>query len=599
MIGQGKDFCTKFVLKLLKKNKSFSTYNTAFLLFKKNFPIQLNILSVFFSVGSTRTMPKLQKEKNKNITIAFTATYSHKEICSSFQTFLIQENCINNWNFILQTLLLNSQIEKKQYQLAVENMNNIIEIFFITQPTILQLTSDATNELNTKLLLCWKNQQLGEVSALLDALKDILLEEYQINQFQKFLLTPKSKTLIEKYIKDKKIVVPKITEIFDYHDEDFSGERITQKDIEFFQHVSNEKTFSQSTDKVDCFGLLFTDYNYFPNLTFLNESKIIRCDLIFDYPLEQTACVLLDNYLGADTNSYIEVLDYQKNEYFVTKTYVNVIGFVPKIRKSVFSMSYDVDKIVIYRKAIKMEETPFQKPQILEFKTSDGKIEKKKGIQEFHFSHAEFIKINDNKTLFKSEFCTGSGKKSLGVPQTIVKWKFNDLYTKFIKKLKKTSGCESIVDYKKRFTRKKDGMPVDPMSHFLYDLYIQKHGEIENEKTVLKNIIQNKSDENLKVVVKQETNESTFIMNILEEKDLKMRKHSKSEEKYVKQEEQNFNAEKSSNNQIEDKFFEMNFEKSKLEIQLGAFGDSKLVQPISEFHELVSFIEEGEYVSLL
>ena len=78
-----------------------------------------------------------------------------------------------------------------------------------------------------------------------------------------------------------------------------------------------------------------------------------------------------------------------------------------------------------------------------------------------------------------------------------------------------------------------------------------------------------------------------------------MRKHSKSEEKYVKQEEQNFNAEKSSNNQIEDKFFEMNFEKSKLEIQLGAFGDSKLVQPISEFHELVSFIEEGEYVSLL
>eukprot|EP01080_Neovahlkampfia_damariscottae_P010232 gene10232-2652_t len=510
-------------------------------------------------------MPKT-KEKEKFLTMEFNATLINKEIREAFIQFLSTEKNTNNWNFILLAHLLGTHIEKKKYKHAIETMNSILHIFFIQETIKLQLKYQNSQEICFQIQKCWKNKKFSEVSTLIDLLKDILIQEYHKFFFPKFLSLPKSLKLIEKFRNDEKIIIPKITQIYEYTDDDFIDGKITQKDIDFFDEISNEKSFAQPDIKVDNVGLLFSNYNYLPKLTFIDDAKIIKFDIIFNYPLEQTACVLFDNCLVNDPQlTNYDLLKYHPNDYFIIQCYSNTWGIVPTIRKSVYSIKYQKKKIDFYVKPMKIKDIDFHQYQMLDIKGTDGKVEKKLGIQEFHFSHVELIQLEENKTLMKANLFLGLGKKAWGIPKNVLSLKFHDYYTKNLEKLKKTCGRETIDDYKKRFTRMKNGIPLDPVGNLVYEVHSKLHKK-ENENPKKQNC---------------------FLENILLQNDLEIMATATQKievQKETKLEEQC--------KQFQNQLFlsELNVN-SKLNMQLGAFGNS-IFRNISKIDELVSFIED-------
>eukprot|EP01080_Neovahlkampfia_damariscottae_P010233 gene10233-2653_t len=437
-------------------------------------------------------MPKIQSDKENKLTILFHATLSHKAVSSAFYEFLQKEKFTNNWDFIISAHLLKSYIDQKCYNQAVENMELIADVHFLKEEKTLFLNYSNTKEIHNKIIENLKTNNSVEASRLIDLLKEELLSEYERTYFQKFLLTPQSQKLIEKYKKDVKIIVPELTRIYDYTDEDFMDGKINQKDLDFFSAISNEKSFVQPNITVDSYGLLFSNYNYLPNLSFTDDTKIVKFDLVFDYPFEQTFCAILDGFFTNDPHiAHFEILEYVPKQHFIMQQYSYTWGVVPSTRRSVVTITYSKDRVDVYRKPVKIEGADFHKYQLLDFKKSDGTIEKKYGIQDLYFSHAEFIKLDEKRTLFKTNSFIGLGKKSLGVPKTLLKWKFNDFYTRLAKILKKTSRTETVSDYKKKFTKKKDGIPIDPVGCMLVDVYTEKEEKKMNEVDISQNILMN------------------------------------------------------------------------------------------------------------
>ena len=96
-------------------------------------------------------MPKVSENKTQQHTISFSAVLKHSEISKSFHDYLQKENKNNNWDFILATQVLNSHIEKGNYQYAIGYMKYIIHTFLELEKKNLQFLSENSKEIKRKI----------------------------------------------------------------------------------------------------------------------------------------------------------------------------------------------------------------------------------------------------------------------------------------------------------------------------------------------------------------------------------------------------------------------------------------------------------------
>ena len=440
-------------------------------------------------------MPKVVTE-NKEVlyTIAFTATLNHSEISKSFYEFLREQKFYNNWDFILATHVLNSHMDKNNYNQAVDHMKYIMNTFFDSNIKPLQLKTQDEKNVFLKINSSWKIQQLTDTKQFLEQLKNLFLGYYKSNEFQQFLKTPIAEKLIKKNKKQKKTIVPILTQKFDYSDEDFEIDHITQKDLDFFEHISKEKQHTETLFKNEKYSLWLMNQNYFPNVSYLNNVSVIRSEYNFNCSFDQAAFSIFNNILDEDPDStFFEIVDNKPKEKFIIEQHLIVAGLLPNIRKSIYTFNYKQDRIQMVCKPMRIEGADFHKQSTFNIVTKrNGKPKRMKATQEFFFASMELISIDQNRTKLAVSICLEIGTKIWMVPKRWIKHKFSETFNGFSKKMKNLSGMETIYDWESKFLNQENASKNDPIAKLLYDIYIEANGEkvkkkIENQPITTKN----------------------------------------------------------------------------------------------------------------
>jgi hypothetical protein len=458
-------------------------------------------------------MPKQPThEVDSTNTLLFSSTLKNQEISKCFHEFLTEIKFSNRWDFILASQVLNSYIQKNEYNQAVEHIKIIMRTFFNSETKPLNLISERTKEIASKMTSNWKNQSLIELKMLIDILQDLLVKDYQNIHFPEFLKTPVAQKLIKKHKKDKKIVVPKLSQLIEYEDIDFDSEMFNPKDVEFCSQFSNENRQHWESiyvsSKIKCFK---SKLNYFPNVSFIENLDNFILEFEFDYTFEETICALFYNYSEKDINVvYSKVIDYKEKESALIEQHIRIQSRCPRYKRYLISMHYDSGKLMIINKPVKMGNAEFlakSKMEIFNPKTKTFDMET--AIQDFVFQSLIISKVSQNKSKFTLQLNTDLGFGSWGVPTTLIKWKASGLHKEYHKhfdnlKLKK------FQDLKQSFSEMKEGFPVNPHGKLLCDLNIfHETPKLQNSNTtkietfVMNNILEIMKQEPSKDLIQQ------------------------------------------------------------------------------------------------
>eukprot|EP01080_Neovahlkampfia_damariscottae_P012193 gene12193-5780_t len=539
-------------------------------------------------------MPKVTEIKKKPHTIAFSAVLNHSKISKTFYEYLKQENCFNNWDFILSTHVLISYMKKGNFQLVMVHMKYIIDIFFESETKKLQLNSDHSKEIILKILEHWKKQQFVETKDFLEYLKDILIEDYKNTVFQKFLLTTKAEKLIKKYAKEKNFIVPILTQKFEYKDEDFEMDHITETDFEFFEHIAEEKQFSEVLYKSENYSLQIMNKNYFPNVSFLKNPHLIRIEFIFDHSFQQTAFAVFHDFASHNRHfTFFKVINENLDGSVILEHHLVLLdSMIPHVRQSICQSKCDKNSLFMILKACKMKDLEFNKPTMIQVVTEKNENPHLvKSTQEFFFCSVQLTSIGSNKTKFVLNLTCDLGNQSHMIPRKFVKHIFTENYNSMKNNFKKLSGSETIYDMKPNTSGK-----FDPISKVIYESYVKQNGE--NEKVEIQKQ-KNSPIENLLLFSNILSNISTSNEVKFEDQILKDIAISESNKPKDTGETLNQFFEESTFDLTQCFSPKLNFDlpnelDNEIDFKMGDLDDLELNGEISEIDELISFLENEE-----
>jgi hypothetical protein len=445
-------------------------------------------------------MPKqTTQELDSSNTLLFSSTFKNQEISKSFYEYLRETNLTNRWDFILASHVLNSHIEKSDYNQAVDHIKYIMKTFFTPETKPLNLISQHTKEIVSKMTNNWKNQSLIELKMLIDILQDLLVKDYQNIHFPEFLKTPVAQKLIKKHKKDKKIVVPKLSQIIEYENIDFELETFDPKDVEFCSQFTNENRQHWESiyvsSKVKCYR---SNLNYFPNVSFIENLDNFVLEFVFDYSFEETVCALFYNYIEKDANVvYSKVIDYKENETALIEQHIRIQPRCPRYKRYLVSMHYDSGKLMVINKPVKIGNIEFlnkTKMEIFNPKTKTFDVET--AIQDFIFQSIIISKMTQNKSKLTLQLNMDLGFGAWGIPKALIKWKSNEIHKEYQKHFDNLKS-KKFQNLKESFSEMKDGMPVNPHGKLLCDMNIfqetPKNQESNHPKTetfVMSNILE-------------------------------------------------------------------------------------------------------------
>jgi hypothetical protein len=475
------------------------------------------IVCIFPPIICHRKMPKNSKsEMDSQDTLIFSSVIKHKEIGKKFYEFLTENKNTNGWDFILSSHLLNSLIEKSEYNGAVEHMKYIMKTFFTLETKPLNLVSQNSQDIALKMKTIWKNQSLIELKLLTDMLQDILVKDYQNILFPEFLKTPVAQKLIKKYKKEKKIVVPKLSQIVEYENRNFESTEFDSKDLEFCTQFIMENRQHWETiyvsSKIKCFK---SNQNYFPNVTFIENLDNFILEFIFDYPFEESVCALLYRYFENDINVvYTKALEYKPNESVLIEQHIRLPSRCSRYKQYLVSLHYDSGKLMSINKPVKMGNVEFLAKSKMEIfnpktKTFDMEI----AIQDFIFQSATVAKHSSNSSKMTLQLNVDLGFGSWGVPKTLIKWKAQEIYrtyTRHVEGLK----SKKFQDLKGEFSEMKDGLPLNPLGKLLCDLNVF-HEEVPKPQNPTELFVMNNILETIKKDPSEENIQKNFESNVL------------------------------------------------------------------------------------
>eukprot|EP01080_Neovahlkampfia_damariscottae_P008822 gene8822-771_t len=427
-------------------------------------------------------MPKkTESGKVQLYTITFNAVLNHSEISKSFHDFSKEKKKIYNWDFILAVHVLKSHMKKGNKEESTKYMRHIIYTFLESETKQLRLISEEELSIASQIITTWKNQQFSISNELLQYLQEILIEEYKNTTFEEFLKTPIAEKLIKKFKKETQFIVPILTQKFDYKDEDFEVEKVTEMDFDFFEHISKEKLSNETLFESPSYKLQIMNQNYFPNVTSLKNIHIISFEYVFDYPYDGTICGMFKDYPNKPYMTYCNILDHDSNDFIIIEQHYILPETLPKIRKSVVGCKLEKERLHMISKSVKLKESGFNKPELFDLVLEkDGIPQKVEGTQEFFFSAMEIVSLDKKKTKFILNSAIELGSVYNLISRRVIKKVFTERYNDILKKLKKLNGHETFYDLRPTLT----SGPEYRMSNFFYKLYVEKFGEETKEKKI-------------------------------------------------------------------------------------------------------------------
>jgi hypothetical protein len=463
-------------------------------------------------------MPKNSSKLDSSDTLIFSSVINHNEIGKIFYEYLREKKNTNCWDFILSSRLLNSLIEKLEYNQAVEHMKYIMKTFFTSEAKPLNLVSQNSQDIALKMKSIWKNQSLIELKLLTDMLQEILIKDYQNIQFPEFLKTPMAQKLIKKHKKDKKIVVPKLSQLVEYENVDFESTEFDPKDLEFCTQFLLENRQHWETiyvsNQIKCFK---SNQNYFPNVTFIETLDNFILEFIFDYPFEESVCALLHRHFENDINVvYSKAVDYKPNESVLIEQHIRIPSRCSRYKQYLVSLHYESGKLMNINKPVKMGNAEFLEKSKMEiFNPKTKTFDMETAIQDFVFQSATVTKQSQNSSKMTLQLNIDLGFGSWGVPKTLIKWKAQEIYRSYLKHVESLKS-KKFQDLKGEFSEMKDGLPLNPLGKLLCDLNIFQE-EVPKHPTeifVINNILETFKKEPSEEIL-QKSVENIVISNIV------------------------------------------------------------------------------------
>jgi hypothetical protein len=428
-----------------------------------------------------------------NYIIQLQSVFIVPEIGSAYYLFLKKEYNTETWDFILEFQTLEKLIKKKNHKRIFLQVNSMVKTF-IQEKSPKELSIGNT----LKEFILEKQKQLSETGwnidirplELFEPVKQIIIMEHKNDSFKRFIRTKACLKLVEKYQDVKGVLLPQVSKVFSYKDEDFQNIPLTDQDKEFMKIMQLDNTdwkiaYSDKKNKVTGF---ISYWNFFPELTFLSQNTLnAKVEIIFNSSLQRVALTCLSNYLYIDPMVINhKVLEYKPGEYVKIQFTIN-LGFMmgpTRIETVYYSISYDPEKkkIFLRTKPCQMEDWKFLQEKKTKISKRTGKESTSKTIQFFTWNQMIITEIDENKTLYEYIFMLDLGGKTKIPKVLITKMRASSEFAAYSKKMKGIPKEAKLEDYKYEMNKLWEGLPVDPLGKLLMDLDIDGMDKAYKEK---------------------------------------------------------------------------------------------------------------------
>eukprot|EP01080_Neovahlkampfia_damariscottae_P001473 gene1473-12091_t len=423
--------------------------------------------------------------------IQFKSVLLVPEIAQAFYHFLKQEYATDNWDFILEVNKLQELAKKKNPQRLLKHAKNIFATYIETSSPKEILIGKTQKKFITEEIkkLGNKNWNLKVApNALFEGLKNLVMLEYKNDSFKRFSKEPDCLKLLEKYKKNRNVLLPQLSMVFNYKDEDFDITTTEKKDIAFLDRfiLDNPNWQLIFTDKNQKTSAFTSKWNYLPNVSFLSDTYLnIKYQMTFDYSLQEVACVLFSGYQYNDPLATdVRTIEY-KNKSHVIFQQTTSVGALKESRfkRLIYTVDYDPEEKVlsVRAKPTRIPGAPFLKSHNYEITGKNGEVTgKTKGIQYFTYYIYKLTAVGEKKTLVEQVIAGDVGGK--GISNSLAEKRLLGITSNLHKKLKELGDRTKIKDFKYEFNDLWEGIPNEPLGKLIYDLDIDSQDEEHQKK---------------------------------------------------------------------------------------------------------------------
>eukprot|EP01080_Neovahlkampfia_damariscottae_P009597 gene9597-1799_t len=419
--------------------------------------------------------------------IQFESVLTVSEISHSFFQFLKAEYNSDNWEFILGLQTLESFTKKKNQKKVNKHFLFLVSNFLQPKSSkeLFICPEEKKNVLKVVKKLKRNEWNLDESPLeLLEPFRKTILVEYKNDAFKRFIRTENCLKLLEKHQNNRNVLLPRVSLIYSYSEEDFDSLEITENDVKFMVEYEKDNpnwsiVYNNKKKKITSYR---SHWNYFPNLKFLTKTTAnVKHELKIKGGFQETVLAFFKGFHKKFFSEYF-ILDYKYGDYFVGQVIAKIpIIFQKRVARFVSKFYYDpeIQQVVLRMKCSRFPNSTFTKSQTVMMKEKDGKERKVKAIPYFDFSSMRITRIDDETTLFEhiTTFDILIPAATLGL-----EIRANQYYSEIYGALQKLGDKKKILDYKYELNELWEGLPVDPFGKMLWDLDIDGKDKLHKEK---------------------------------------------------------------------------------------------------------------------
>ena len=241
-----------------------------------------------------------------NYVIQFKSVIVVPEIAEAFYKFLKQEYATDNWDFILQINKLEDYSKKKNQTKLIKHAKQICSTY-IDKDSPKEIAIGKTQKKKILENIAKLDDKVWNLETspvdLFDYLKSSVLLEYKNDTFKRFSREAECIALLEKYKKNRNVLLPQLSMVFCYKDEDFESKAFEVKDKEFMHRFIEDNPIWEliHTNKKTKSSSFKSPWNYFPKVSFLTDTYFnIKTQMFFDNSFQEVICAFYSNYTQGD-----------------------------------------------------------------------------------------------------------------------------------------------------------------------------------------------------------------------------------------------------------------------------------------------------------
>jgi hypothetical protein len=158
---------------------------------------------------------------------------------------------------------------------------------------------------------------LSDFHSIFSDAKDSQLKEIIRDVFPRLIRTKKFTILISNYLTDPNILISKTSTLYPYNDQDFKKQFISEKDIKFMKHLSEDDLHWELLDSIqDSVNIFYSDINVLQNVKSVKNAFLIKFEIILPHSFEKSICCIVPTFEQKNVNSnFISTICLEKKSY--------------------------------------------------------------------------------------------------------------------------------------------------------------------------------------------------------------------------------------------------------------------------------------------